>query len=107
VRKLVSLLAVAALSVGLVLSSVAFGATKKVGVKGLTFSPKTVSVKKGTTVKWSWKTGGVPHNVVGKGFKSKTAATVTFSKKFTKKGTYKYVCSIHKAQGMTGTVKVK
>jgi plastocyanin len=107
VRKLVSLLAVAALSVGLVLSSVAFGATKKVGVKGLTFSPKTVTVKKGTTVKWSWKTGGVPHNVIGKGFKSKTAATVTFSKKFTKKGTYKYVCSIHKAQGMTGTVKVK
>ena len=106
-RKLVSLLAVAALSVGLVLSSVAFGATKKVGVKGLTFSPKTITVKKGTTVKWAWKTGGVPHNVVGKGFKSKTAATVTFSKKFTKKGTYKYVCTIHKSQGMTGTVKVK
>jgi plastocyanin len=107
VRKLVSLLAVAALSVGLVLSSVAFGATKKVGVKGLTFAPKTITVKRGTTVKWSWKTGGVPHNVVGKGFKSKTAATVSFSKKFTKKGTYKYVCTIHKAQGMTGTVKVK
>ena len=106
-RKLVSLLAVAALSVGLVLSSVAFGATKKVGVKGLTFSPKTITVKKGTTVKWSWKTGGVPHNVVGKGFKSKTAATVTFKKKFTKKGTYRYVCTIHKAQGMKGTVKVK
>jgi plastocyanin len=107
VRKLVSLFAVAALSVGLVLSSVAFGATKKVGVKGLAFSPKSVTIKKGDTVKWSWKTGGVPHNVVGTGFKSKTAATVTFSKKFTKKGTYKYVCSIHKAQGMTGTVKVK
>jgi plastocyanin len=107
VRKLVSLLAVAALSVGLVLSSVAFGATKKVGVKGLTFTPKSITVKKGTTVKWSWKTGGVPHNVVGKGFKTKTAATVTFSKKFTKKGTYKYSCTIHKAQGMTGTVKVK
>lgn len=106
-RKLVSLLAVAALSVGLVLSSVAFGATKKVGVKGLAFSPKTVTVKKGTTVKWSWKTGGVPHNVVGKGFKSKTAATVSFSKKFSKAGTYRYVCTIHKAQGMKGTVKVK
>jgi len=107
VRKLVSLLVVAALSVGLVVSSVAFGATKKVGVKGLTFTPKTVTVKKGTTVKWSWKTGGVPHNVVGKGFKSKTAGTVSFSKKFSKKGTYRYVCTIHKAQGMKGTVKVK
>ena len=106
-RKLVSLLAVAALSVGLILSSVAFGATKKVGVKGLTFTPKTLSVKKGTTVKWSWKTSGVPHNVTGKGFKSKLAANVTFSHKFTKAGTYKYVCSIHKAAGMTGTIKVK
>ena len=105
-RKLVSLMAVAALSVGLVLSSVAFGATKTVKVKGLSFTPKTLRVKKGTTVKWTWKTGGVPHNVVGKGFKSKTAAKVTFSKRFTKKGTYKYLCTIHKAQGMTGTVKV-
>jgi plastocyanin len=106
VRKLITLLAVAALSVGLVLSSVAFGATKKVGAKGLTFTPKTVTIKKGSTVRWHWKTGGVPHNVVGKGFKSKTAATVTFSKKFSKKGTYKYVCTVHKAQGMKGTVKV-
>ena len=106
-RKLISVLAVVALSVGLVLSSVAFGATKKVGVKGLTFSPKTITVKKGTTVKWSWK-GSVPHNVVGKGFKSgNPKAAVTYSHKFTKKGTYKYVCSIHKAAGMTGTIKVK
>jgi len=107
VRKLIALLAVAALSVGLVLSSVAFGATKKVGVKGLAFSPKSVTVKKGTTVRWSWNSGGVPHNVVGKGFKSKTAGKVTFSKKFTKAGTYRYVCTIHKAQGMKGTVKVR
>jgi plastocyanin len=107
VRKLVSLLAVAALSVGLILSAVAYGATKKVGVKGLAFVPKSVTIKKGDTVKWSWNTGGVPHNVVGKGFKTKTAAKVTFSKKFTKKGTYKYTCTIHKAQGMIGTVKVK
>jgi plastocyanin len=106
VRKLVSLLAVAALSVGLVLSSVAFGATKKVGVKGLAFTPKTLSVKKGTTVKWSWNTGGVPHNLVGKGFKSKISAKATLTHKFTKAGTYKYVCTLHKAQGMTGTIKV-
>jgi plastocyanin len=107
VRKLIALFAVAALSVGLVLSAVAFGATKKVGVKGLAFNPKSVSIKKGDTVVWSWNTGGVPHNVVGKGFKSKTAAKVTFKKTFTKAGTYAYTCTIHKAQGMTGTVKVK
>jgi plastocyanin len=106
VRKLISLSVVAMLAVALTMSSLAFGATKKVGVRGLKFSPKTVTVKKGTTVRWSWK-GSVPHNVSGKGFKSKTAGKVTFSRKFSKKGTYKYVCTLHKAQGMTGTVKVR
>ena len=105
--KLVCLPAVAALGVGLVLSSVAFGASKHVGVRGVTFSPKHVTVKRGTTVRWSWKTGSVPHDVVGKGFRSKKATTVTFSKKFTKRGTYRYVCTVHRSQGMTGTVKVR
>ena len=104
-RKLISLSVVAMLAVALTMSSIAFGATKRVGVRGLKFSPKTVTVKRGTTVRWSWS-GSIPHNVVGKGFKSKTAGKVTFSRKFSKKGTYKYVCTIHKAQGMKGTVKV-
>jgi plastocyanin len=106
VRKLITLMVVAALTAALAMSAtMAFAATKKVGVRGLKFSPKTLRVKKGTTVKWSWS-GSVPHNVVGKGFKSKTAGKVTFSKKFTKKGTYRYVCTIHKAQGMSGVIKV-
>ena len=104
-RKLISLSVVAMLAIALTMSAVAFGATKKVGVRGLKFSPKTVTVKRGTTVRWSWS-GSIPHNVVGKGFKSKTAGKVTFSKRFTKKGTYRYVCTIHKAQGMTGVIKV-
>src|SRR3954467_11841534 len=105
VRKLIALMVVAALSAALVMSAVAFGATKRVGVRGLKFSPKAVTVKRGTTVRWSWS-GSVPHNVVGKGFKSKTAGKVTFKRKFTKKGTYRYVCTIHKAQGMKGVIKV-
>ena len=107
-RKLITALVVAALSVGLVVSTVAFGATKKVGVKGLAFTPKKITVTKGTTVVWHWKTGGVPHNLKGKGFGTGTPkATVTYRHKFTKAGTYKYVCTIHKAQGMTGTVVVR
>lgn len=105
-RKLITLMVVAALAVGLTVSAtVAFAATKKVGVKGLKFTPKTLKVKRGTTVRWSWS-GSVPHNVSGKGFKSKTAGKVTFSKRFTKKGTYRYVCTLHKAAGMTGVIKV-
>ena len=104
-RKLVSLMVVAALTAALVLSAVAFGATKKVGVKGLSFSPKTLKIKHGTTVKWAWK-GSVPHNVVGKGFKSKTTANGSVSHKFTKKGTYTVICTLHKAAGMTMKIKV-
>ena len=105
-RKLISLMVVAALTAALVLSAVAFGATKKVGVRGLSFTPKTLKVKRGTIVKWSWS-GSVPHNVSGKGFKSGAPkGKVTYSHKFTKKGTYKYVCTIHKAAGMIGTIKV-
>jgi len=107
VRKLITLMVVAALAAAMTVSAtVAFAATKKVGVRGLKFSPKTLKVKRGTTVKWSWS-GSVPHNVAGKGFKSGAPkAKVTFSHKFTKKGTYRYVCTIHKSAGMTGVIKV-
>ena len=105
-RKLIALMAVAALTAALVLSAVAFGATKKVGVRGLAFSPKSISIKKGTTVVWSWK-GSVPHNVSGKGFHSKTAARVTFRHKFSKAGRYTVVCTIHRAAGMKMTIRVR
>ncbi|HEY3019472.1 MAG TPA: plastocyanin/azurin family copper-binding protein [Solirubrobacteraceae bacterium] len=97
---------VAALTAALALSAVAFGATKKVGVRGLAFSPKSLVIKKGTIVKWSWS-GAVPHNVAGKGFRSKTAGKVTYSHRFTRAGRYVVVCTIHKAAGMTMVIRVK
>jgi plastocyanin len=65
------------------------------------FSPKTATVARGGTVTWRW-TGKKSHDVVGPGFKSKTA---TFTKTFTKKGRFKYLCTLHR--GMTGIVRVK
>jgi len=53
-RKLIALMVVAALTAALALSAIAFGATKKVGVKGLSFVPKSLVIKKGTTVTWHW-----------------------------------------------------
>jgi plastocyanin len=91
-----------------VLATQAFAATKTVSVKDNLFSPKTLTVSKGTTVKWVWK-GKAPHNVVSTGagkFQSKVMTKGSFSKKLTKAGTYKIVCSIH-APGMRMTVKVK
>lgn len=87
----------------------ALAATKTVQVKDNKFVAKSITVKKGTTVKWVWK-GSAPHDVsVTKGptrFKSSVKTSGTFSKKLTKAGTYSIVCTIH-APSMKMTIKVK
>src|SRR2546423_665001 len=70
---------------------------KKVTVKGsygsYRFKPTTVTVKKGSTISWSWNSDA-PHNVTfGKKKHSKTAMKVQgFKLKFKKKGTFHYMC---------------
>jgi plastocyanin len=93
-----------------VTATAALAATKSVGVSKsgakYKFTTATLRIKKGDTVKWSWS-GSVPHNVKGPGFASKIGTKVTFSRKFTKAGTYKVVCTIHQALGQRMTVVVK
>jgi plastocyanin len=101
---LIALLAAAALAIP------AFAATnKKVQLADNVFKPRTVTIKKGAKIKFTW-TGKAPHNVtVSKGpvkFHSSTKSKGTFTKKFTKKGTYTIICTIH-APSMKMTVKVK
>jgi plastocyanin len=107
-KKLIAAGAAAALAAG-ALAIPAFAATKTVQVKDNVFAPKTITVSKGTTVKWVWK-GKAPHNVkVTKGparFSSTTQTKGTYSKKLTKRGTYSILCTIH-APDMKMTVKVR
>jgi plastocyanin len=98
-------------SIGVTASVAAFAvpalaAGPKVSVADDVFKAKTVHVKAGTTVTWKW-TGHHPHNVKGKGFSSKTQTKGTYRHKFTKKGTYHYVCTIHDSEGMKGTIIVR
>jgi plastocyanin len=79
-----------------------------VAVKGFAFSPKSLSVDKGTTV--TWKFGdSVAHNVdsTNNAFpKSKDLTSGgTYSFTFNTPGTYNYICSIHTY--MKGSVTVK
>jgi len=69
------------------------------------FSPRKVEIKPRKTVDWEWDSNA-PHNVTfTKPDKaSKTVAMGSFSLKFKKKGTYRYVCTIH---GFGGKVVVK
>jgi plastocyanin len=107
-KKLIAAGAATALAAG-ALAIPALAATKTVQVKDNKFVASSITVSKNTTVKWVWK-GKAPHNVVvTKGpatFKSKTQVKGSYSKKLTKKGTYRLLCTIH-APGMKMTVKVR
>jgi plastocyanin len=87
---------------------------KRVKVGDDYYGPTHLTVKPGTKVKWVWladngdshdvKLTRAPHGV--KKFHSASAATdYSFSRKLTKKGTYKIVCTLH--QDMTMTIRVR
>jgi plastocyanin len=86
-------------------------AAKRVTIKDDFFKPKTVHVGVGGKVTWSWRGDGDEHNVtfrkVPKGASKRHSRTHTggsFTRSFTKRGTYRYVCTIHEDLGMRGTV---
>ena len=91
-------------------ATVALAATKNVGVRKsgthYLFSPRTLTIRRGDTVRWSWR-GSVPHNVTGPGFHSRTAPRLTFSRRFTRAGTYRIRCTIHAALGQRMTIRVR
>jgi plastocyanin len=78
--------------------------TKTILLKDDAFSPKTLTVSKGATVKLKWA-GHHPHNLVGGGVKTAVKTHGTQTVKFKKKGTFTLVCQIH--SGMTMKLKVK
>ncbi len=80
------------------------------------FLPKTLSVKRGTTVTWKWpgfETAGDVHDVKLKSgpkhvkkFHSQPAASdYRFKRKLTVPGKYSIVCTLH--EGMRMTIRVK
>lgn len=87
------------------------------------FDPDTVTIAAGDTVKWT-NTGFVTHSVTFDPSMAAKAGDVvlpagvmpfdsgnieedgTFSHTFTVKGTYHYICKLHEAMGMVGTITV-
>jgi plastocyanin len=72
----------------------------------LKFDPASAAVKVGDIVEWT-NTGTTPHNVTfdAGGASPTMNGGDKFLVKFTKPGTYKYVCTFH-APGMAGTITV-
>lgn len=87
----------------------ALAATKGVSVKDDKFVSNSVTIRKGSAVRWTWM-GRAPHNVtVTKGpvhFRSGTKTKGHFTHTFRRRGTYRIVCTIH-APNMRMTVTVK
>jgi plastocyanin len=98
----------------LVAAAVAASPAKQVKVGDDYYGPTQLTVRHGTTVKWVWLAeNGNSHDVKLKSgpkgvkrFHSASAATdYSYSRKLTKPGTYKIVCTLHQDMKMTITVK--
>jgi len=117
---------VATLGVAIATPALAEGSTVEVSMKNSpkgVFVPASVTIKVGDTVKWT-NPGVITHTVTFDPAQAATASNValpagvapfgsenmeedaTFSHTFTVKGTYKYICKMHEAMGMVGTVVV-
>lgn len=79
---------------------------KNVGVIDFAFTPKTLTISKGTAVRWTWgKRDFSAHNVTltkgPSGVKKRDFTSTTsahhkpFERTFNKAGTYRFVCTIH------------
>ena len=99
---------VAVLGFGAIGVALAAGpAATAVDIDNFTFSPPTITVAAGTTVKWT-NDDDIPHTVraVDGSFHSKAMDTSdTYSFTFAKPGVYSYFCSLHPK--MVGKVIVK
>jgi plastocyanin len=98
-RKLVGVVIVAAVIAVPAVSAVASSPAKKVSLGDFFFRPKSMTIRHGTKVTWTWSTFGIKHNVVVKSgpakFRSATLAKGSFSFTFNKKGTYHLTCTLH------------
>lgn len=90
-------------------ASVGAARTATVTLEDIEFTPSTTRVKRGDSVRWVWRDGATPHNVRSRGsrrFKgSGTRTQGRHTVRFTRAGTYRYVCTIH--PGMDGKVVVR
>jgi plastocyanin len=80
-------------------------APKLVTIQNFSFSPSSLTINKGETVKWVNK-DSMPHTVTSNEFKSDMMKQDNFfTYTFTKAGSFSYACSIHPS--MKGAIIVK
>ena len=105
-RRVVLLLATMVMAVGLAIGH-ASGAGKTVKADNFDFKPGKVTIENGDKV--TWKNVEGVHTVTFKNgsFDKEISGDDRVSKKFSREGTFRYLCTLHKAQGMRGKVIVE
>lgn len=83
------------------------------GDSGFGFDPVAVRVSTGTEVTWEWTGRGGPHNVVSENAPTELnsgspvpSSDTTYVETLSEPGAYRYVCTVHQANGMYGAVIV-
>ena len=100
------LLALVALAFGLAVPTV-LAATRGVAIQDFAFSPRTVEIRVGDTVRWTNR-DSVAHSATAQNGSFDTGLLAdgeSGSVRFTAAGTYRYICTPH--PDMTGTVVVR
>jgi plastocyanin len=70
------------------------------------FTPGTLSIVSGSTVTWTWNSGGEAHNVTfDDGIHSVDQGSGTYQRTFAQAGSFPYHCTIH-GPAMSGVVNV-
>jgi plastocyanin len=103
-----SALAIAAVAVAGLAAAPSLAAERGVDVKDDFFKPKSVTILKGTRVKWTWRGEGRHNVVVAQGpseFRSKIKREGTYGHTFKKTGTWQMVCTVHSGMNMKVVVK--
>jgi plastocyanin len=79
--------------------------TKTIAMRDDNFSPKTITVSRGTTIKWVNR-GESPHTTTARsGTWDRTLSSgQSYSRRFDAAGTFKYICRFH--DDMIGKIKV-
>ena len=109
-KRLLAVLCVVALVAAAFATIPALAATKRVTVRDNVFRPTSLTVRRGTIVRWVWR-GRNPHNVRTRpGSPLRFASTIkrrgSYSKRLTRRGTYRIICTIH-APRMRMTIRVR
>jgi plastocyanin len=97
---------VVALLAGLLMAlpSIGNSATRSVSVRDNSFSPRTMTIRRNDVVRWRWA-GRNPHDVAGRGFKSRVQRSGSYSRRFRSRGRFTIRCNLHSRMRQTITVR--